>query len=297
MSGLPPHISPDLTITSVVLATIAVLYGYYGHAGPPTGLPRQLLSAAGAAVLLGSAAAIYDSRIHLLFSNSIRELLTLPSAALPASWPAALLFGALGVSLGVTPSVRSLVSLAQGQALPTAWRIVINGWAIVIQSLILTLGVQCVLVKYHLLPGFRPPVPVVVITMVVYAMLRRLYRFSRYTALQRLRGELDAISKQSDDALAWQWVGKWVSILISVTVGGLIFSLPLVVAGIVLWGYFISQVGWDLLLFGVFLLFSYLALRVLQYGADHLSRTALWVSAGALILLAVGLQVYQALAA
>jgi hypothetical protein len=291
------HSSPDVPVATVMLATIAGLYGYYGLVGKPGGVLRQLLVAIPAGILFGSSAYLYDARIHFVFSNTIRELLTIPTAVLPASWPAALYFGMLGFSLGLTPTLRSIMLVAKGEARSTASLVMTNVWAILVQSLTFTLAFQIALVKLHVFPTFRPPLSVVVVITVIFVVLRRLYRLSRYTLLQRLRGELELVSQQSaEDALSWQWVWKWVSMLLAVLIGGLIFALPIAVVGLSFWVYFVSILGWGLLTYFAVLLGAYLALLAIQYGADHLPRTGLQIISLVLFVIAAGLQLYSALA-
>jgi hypothetical protein len=290
------HDSPAINAATIVLAALAVLFAYHGLAGKPTGMARRLLDAALAGVLFGSAAFVYDDRTQLVLSTTIRGLLTIPVAALPTSWPAALFFGTLGFSLGLTPSVRSLVSVAQGQALPASLRVATNAWALLVQSLTFILAAQIAILKLHIFPGFQPPLALIVVLTVLYVVLRRLYRWWRYATLQRLRTELDAVGKQSgDDAVTLPWVGQWGFRLTTILLGGIVFTLPLAVAGLVLWGYLLSLVGWGLIVFAIVLLLVYVALRALQSWAERLPRAALLIIALALVLCAAGLQLSQAL--
>ena len=291
------HSTHDLDAATAVLAALGGIYGYYAFAGKPAGLVRQLLDAVLAATVFGSAAFVYDEYIHLHFSATLRDLLASPAAALPSAWAAAIYFGLLGFSIGFTPSVRSLVSVAQGVALPVAVRVATNAMALVVQSLTFILAAQIALVTFHVIPGFQPPLAAVVVVTVLYVVARRLYRWWRYTMLQRLRGDLDTVSKQTDDeAVTLPWVGKWAARLVIVLVGGILFTLPLAIAGVAVWGYFLTLLGWSLALFAVALLLVYVGLRTLRNRTEGLPRRALLIIAVALLVCAAGAQAYQALA-
>ncbi|HEY1389197.1 MAG TPA: hypothetical protein VGF38_11690 [Ktedonobacterales bacterium] len=300
MSALPPLplSTADMNAITIMLAVVGGLYAYFASVEKPEGLPRQLVNALTAAALFGGAVYIYDEHIQLVFSDTFREVLAIPSGALPAAWPAALYFGMLGFSAGFTPSLRSMVARAQGAKRPTAARVVTNFWAILVQSVTVTLAIQIALVKLHVLAPARIPLVGVIAVTVVFVVLRRLYRFSRFTVFQRLRSELDGLSKRDDeDAVTWPWVGRWAALLVTVVLGGVVFTLPIAIAGVAFWVYFFSVLGWSLLLFGVALAGVFLVWRAVQYGATHLQRRGLVISALALVLIAGGLQVYQVLAA
>ncbi|HEY7984911.1 MAG TPA: hypothetical protein VID73_12125, partial [Ktedonobacterales bacterium] len=78
------HTPRDVNIATVLLGTLAGLYGYYGSLGNPGGLLRQLLvsvpSGAGNAVVFY----LFDVNTRFVYSNVLRETLHLAPAFLPS---------------------------------------------------------------------------------------------------------------------------------------------------------------------------------------------------------------------
>jgi hypothetical protein len=74
-------------MATVVLGTFAGLYGFYGLLGQPGGVLRQLLVAIPRAALYGAINYVYDSAIHLVFSNLLREIFAIPTSVLPSAYP------------------------------------------------------------------------------------------------------------------------------------------------------------------------------------------------------------------
>jgi hypothetical protein len=329
MSWLPLvlHDSHTVNLATVVLGTFAGLYGFYGLLGQPGGVLRQLLVAIPRATLYGAINFVYDSAIHLVFSNLLREIFAIPTSVLPSAYPylivgatvgflqsflspnelrarvadvRAEVVGARSLISGVinstraanrpkdgplgppkdAPSAAPVISGVRAPSsppssalsdLPVRDKVLDNVLSFPIAVLYIVLAAQILLVRLHLIPGFRPSFQVVLIIAICTTVA--LYLPSSFSAGK---------GKQPFWYVAFGYVLAF-------------FIYGLLGVDIV---YIVLQAGWlpSVVAFALGFL-AQVVILFLQYWADHLKRNTLQVISLVLFLLAAGLQLYQALAA